>query len=326
MYHKVLPIVLLTATLLSCDRKRTPIIPNSNGNINSVNVVMPTDLWEGEVGQVVRDMYAYPAEGLPQQEPLFDLNQMPPEVFTGFARSGRNVIWVGLSNQIEVRIDEDYYARPQIMAVFSAPQPAALIESIISQAPKVINRFKDQERKERLRRIQKSTFDQHGLEEQFGLQMTMPSSYRVVKRSRETVWLQREVQKGHINLLIYTTDNNLELINQNNLSGAIALRDSIGKAFVPGRLPNTHMITEAAYEPYIYKTQFFGKTALEVRGTWEVKGDFMAGPFLQYITNDPQKQRQLVLEGFVFAPSTAKRDYIFEVETILKSAQSLERP
>jgi hypothetical protein len=287
---------------------------------------MPTDLWEGEVGQVVRDMYAYPAEGLPQQEPLFDLNQMPPEVFTGFARSGRNVIWVGLSNQIEVRIDEDYYARPQIMAVFSAPQPAALIESIISQAPKVINRFKDQERKERLRRIQKSTFDQHGLEEQFGLQMTMPSSYRVVKRSRETVWLQREVQKGHINLLIYTTDNNLELINQNNLSGAIALRDSIGKAFVPGRLPNTHMITEAAYEPYIYKTQFFGKTALEVRGTWEVKGDFMAGPFLQYITNDPQKQRQLVLEGFVFAPSTAKRDYIFEVETILKSAQSLERP
>jgi len=25
------------------------------------------------------------------------------------------------------------------------------------------------------------------------------------------------------------------------------------------------------------------------------------------------------LEGFVFAPSTAKRDYIFEVETILRS-------
>jgi hypothetical protein len=287
---------------------------------------MPTDLWEGEVGQVVRDMYAYPAEGLPQQEPLFDLKQMPPEVFSGFARSGRNVIWVGLSNQIEVRIDEDYYARPQTMAVFSAPQPAALIESIISQAPNVINRFKDQERKERLRRIQKSTFSQHGLEEQFGLKMTMPSTYSVVKRSKEAVWLQREIQKGHINLLIYTTKNKSELISEKNLEGAIALRDSVGKAFVPGRLPNTHMITEAAYEPYIYRSQFFGESALEIRGTWEVKGDFMAGPFLQYITNNPQKQRQLVLEGFVFAPSTAKRDYIFEIETILKSAQSLQRP
>jgi hypothetical protein len=287
---------------------------------------MPTDLWEGEVGQVVRDMYAYPAEGLPQQEPLFDLKQMPPEVFSGFARSGRNVIWVGLSNQIEVRIDEDYYARPQTMAVFSAPQPAALIESIISQAPNVIDRFKAQERKERLRRIQKSTFSQHGLEEQFGLKMTMPSTYSVVKRSKDAVWLQREIQKGHINLLIYTTKNKSEWINEKNLEGAIALRDSVGKAFVPGRLPNTHMITEAAYEPYIYRSQFFGESALEIRGTWEVKGDFMAGPFLQYITNDSQKQRQLVLEGFVFAPSTAKRDYIFEIETILKSAQSLERP
>lgn len=287
---------------------------------------MPTDLWEGEVGQVVRDMYAYPAEGLPQQEPLFDLKQMPPEVFSGFARSGRNVIWVGLSNQIEVRIDEDYYARPQTMAVFSAPQSGALIESIISQAPNVIDRFKAQERKERLRRIQKSTFSQHGLEEQFGLKMTMPSTYSVVKRSKEAVWLQREIQKGHINLLIYTTKNKSELISEKNLEGAIALRDSVGKAFVPGRLPNTHMITEAAYEPYIYSSQFFGESALEIRGTWEVKGDFMAGPFLQYITNDPQKQRQLVLEGFVFAPSTAKRDYIFEIETILKSAQSLQRP
>jgi hypothetical protein len=156
--------------------------------------------------------------------------------------------------------------------------------------------------------------------------MTMPSTYSVVKRSKEAVWLQREIQKGHINLLIYTTKNKPELINEKNLEGAIALRDSVGKAFVPGRLPNTHMITEAAYEPYIYRSQFFGESALEIRGTWEVKGDFMAGPFLQYITNNPQKQRQLVLEGFVFAPSTAKRDYIFEIETILKSAQSLQRP
>ena len=95
-------------------------------------------MWEGEVGQVVRDVYAFPAEGLPQEEPLFDLNQMPPAVFTGFARSGRNVMWVGISDQIEVRLDEDYYARPQTMAVFSAPRSDALIESLISQAPRVI--------------------------------------------------------------------------------------------------------------------------------------------------------------------------------------------
>ncbi|MGB0260993.1 MAG: DUF4837 family protein [Flavobacteriaceae bacterium] len=326
MLNRLSLLAFFATILAGCNRKQTPIIPTSNGNINAVTVVMPTSMWEGEVGQVVRDVYAYPAEGLPQEEPLFDLNQMPPEVFSGFARSGRNIIWIGLSNQIEVRLDENYYARPQTMAVFSAPETDALIESLISQATKVIDRFKAQDRKERLRRIQKATFDQHGLEAQFGLQMTMPSNYRVVKRGAQTLWLQRETQKGHINLLVYTTQYDPEMIASQNLNKAIAVRDSIGKAFVPGRLPNTHMITEAAYEPYTYTTQFTGKPALEVRGTWEVKGDFMAGPFLQYVIADKEKGYNLVMEGFVFAPSAAKRDYIFEVETILKSTREAETP
>jgi hypothetical protein len=319
-------LVFFVVTLLGCNRNRSPIIPSSNGNINAVTVVMPTQMWEGEVGQVVRDVYAFPAEGLPQEEPLFDLNQMPPAVFTGFARSGRNVMWVGISDQTEVRLDEDYYARPQTMAVFSAPRSDALIESLISQAPRVIKRFKEQDLQERQRRIQKATFEEHGLEAQFGLHMTMPSSYRVVKRGKQVVWLQRETQKGHINLLVYTTLYNPEIISNSNLVQAIALRDSIGKTFVPGRLPNTHMITEAAYEPYTYRTQIMGKKALEVRGTWEVKGDFMAGPFLQYIIADKEKGQNLIMEGFVFAPSAAKRDYVFEVETILRSALEVETP
>lgn len=283
-------------------------------------------MWEGEVGQVVREVYAYPAEGLPQEEPLFDLNQIPPEVFSGFARSGRNVMWVGLSAQTQIRMDKDYYARPQTLAVFSAPHKDALIESLISQASTVIERFKAQDRQERLRRIKKSTFDQHGLESQFGLHMTMPSSYRVVKRESQALWLQRETQKGHINLLVYTTQYDPEIIATNNLSKAVNLRDSIGKAFVPGRLPNTYMITEAAYEPYVYRTQFGDKSALEIRGTWEVKGDFMAGPFLQYIVADKEKDQNLVMEGFVFAPSAAKRDYVFEAETILRSAIEAKEP
>ena len=45
----------------------------------------------------------------------------------------------------------------------------------------------------------------------------------------------------------------------------------------------------------------------------------MAGPFLTYIINDKENNRKLILEGFVFAPATKKRDYMFELEAILKS-------
>lgn len=316
-----IPLALLL-TNISCQKKKnTPLVLSSNGNINTITVVMANQLWEGTIGQAVRDMYAYPAEGLPQQEPLFDLKQIPPEVFTGFAQSSRSVLWVGIRNQTNVRIDKNTYAQPQTVAVFTAPTPTALTEIIVSQSEKVINTLRIQERAERLRRIRKSTYTKHGLDEKFGLTLTMPSAYKIFKENETTSWFQRETQKGHINLLVTTTPYDEDIVDEQNLEKIIILHDSIGKAFIPGRLPNSYFITEKAYEPYIYSTTFGKKPALEIRGTWEVKGDFMAGPFLQYIINDKPNNRNIVLEGFVFAPSRAKRDYVFEIETVFRSLQ-----
>ena len=307
-------------TLISCQKKqREPLILPSNGNINTLTVVTSNDLWAGTIGQTVRDMYAYPSEGLPQQEPLFDLKQIPPEIFTGFARASRSVLWVGLNDEVNVRIDKNSYAQPQTVAVFSAPTKTALVESIVSQSAQVIKTLRAQEREERLRRIKKSTFDKHGLSKKFGISITMPSAYKIFKEDENTSWFQREIQKGHINILVYALSYDELIVRQKNLKKVIAQHDSIGKAFIPGRLPNSYLMTEKAYEPYLYSTFFGGKPALEVRGTWEVQGDFMAGPFLQYIINDKANNRNLTLEGFVFAPSAAKRDYVFEVETILRS-------
>jgi len=284
-------------------------------------VVMTDQLWAGEIGQTIRDLYAYPAEGLPQQEPIFDLKQIPPTVFSGFTQSSRSILWVGIRNQSNARIDKNTYAKPQTVAVFTAPTPTALTEIIISQSDDVIKTLRAQERAERLRRIQKSTHSKHGLDKKFGFTLTMPSAYKTFKENETTSWFQREIQKGHINLLVTTTPYDEDIVFEQNLEEIIAQHDSIGKAFIPGRLPKSYLITEQAYKPYVYSTTFGKKPALEIRGTWEVKGDFMAGPFLQYIINDKANNRNIVLEGFVFSPSTAKRDYIFEIETVLRSLQ-----
>ena len=317
---KNLTLLFSVLIMVSCQTKKgTPLVLSSNGNINTITVVMPNQLWQGTIGQTVRDMYSYPAEGLPQQEPLYDLKQIPPEIFTGFAQSSRSVLWIGISDHTSVRIDKNTYAQPQTIAVFTAPTTELLIEIIISQSNKVIETIRKQERIERLRRIRKSTYTNHGLEKKFGISLTMPSAYNTLKEGENTIWFQREIQKGHINLLVLTTPYDETIVSHKNLKQIIAKRDSVGKAFIPGRLPNSYLITEKAYEPYVYHTSFGNKPAVEIRGTWEVQGDFMAGPFLQYIINDKANNRNIVLEGFVFAPSTAKRDYIFEVETILRS-------
>ena len=81
------------------------------------------------------------------------------------------------------------------------------------------------------------------------------------------------------------------------------------------------MITERAYRPYYYKTQINGKLTYLTKGTWEVANDFMAGPFINYMVRDTLKKRWMVIEGFTFAPSASKRDYMFELNTIISSMQ-----
>lgn len=119
--------------MMGCKRTSTPIVKLSSGNINTVTVVTPTLLWETEVGDAIRAAFAFPTEGLPQQEPMFDLRQMPPDVFTGFARSSRAILWVGFSDEVVIRTDKNRYARPQQMTVLSAPDTASLVEMILSR-------------------------------------------------------------------------------------------------------------------------------------------------------------------------------------------------
>ena len=59
--------------------------------------------------------------------------------------------------------------------------------------------------------------------------------------------------------------------------------------------------------------------SFETRGTWEVQGDFMGGPFINYLVKDSINNRTLYIEGFVFSPSQRKRDNIIELESIIKT-------
>ena len=43
----------------------------------------------------------------------------------------------------------------------------------------------------------------------------------------------------------------------------------------------------------------------------------MAGPYVNYIIKDTLNKRNIVIEGFSFAPSESKRDYMFELNTII---------
>lgn len=318
--QKLLSFTLIFFLLLGCEEKNneTKTTSSSSGNINSLTVVIDSDNWNGRVGEAIRDIFAATVDGLPQQEPLFNLNHLPPSTFTGFARKNRTFLKIEFSDASKFHILRDSFAKPQVGILVKGSKDE-IIANLEANAENFINEFRSAELKEQLRRIKKSVKDDAPLRETFGVSLTFPTAYRYAKEEDKFIWMRKDIKNGNMELLVYEVPVSVIENDEEVISNIIKMRDSVGKQNIPGPSEGQYMITEEAYAPYIKDISFRGKKAYEVKGTWEVKNAFMAGPFLLYAIKDEENQRYLIAEGFVFKPSYAKRNHIFEIEAILKS-------
>ena len=255
---------------------------------------------------------------MPQVEEAFTLNYIPYEAFTGFGRTARNIIYINKKKQDKPRMIRDRYARPQLFLEVSGLDNESIIQGISSSFEFSSAQFQNGEITENKNRILNSLLKDTGLDS-LNISLKIPSAYSVFKNEPETVWLQKPLKNGTSNLIIKDLKSSLSDFEKINLNDVVSLRDSIGKEFIPGRVENSYMITEKEYLPYISYQTVNGFEAIETRGTWEVKGDFMGGPFINYIIKDTLNKSLLYVEGFVFSPSQRKRDKMIELEAVIKS-------
>jgi hypothetical protein len=319
---KIFFLLLISLTLVSCKESssdRHAMLPTSSGNINNLQIVIDNELWEGEVGEVLRRHFAATVEGLPQEEPLFSISQLPLHAFEGFTQRHRIFLYVKKGEQKQFRNANDFYAKPQTGFFISGQTNEEIIETIEENITQFIEGFRKTEIKEKQRRMSLSRFNTADVRENLKVDFIMPSAYRIGKITDDFVWLRKDIRSGDLNLLIYEIPLNHFQDESTRMQEIIKMRDSIGKEHIPGPVENSHMITEMAFTPYFFKTEVDGKTAYLTKGTWEVYNFFMAGPFENYIIKDEKNNRYLVIEGFTFAPSVDKRDHQFELEAIIQS-------
>ena len=315
---KYLVVIFVVFFLQSCEDNKVVYKPESSARINSITVVVDNDNWNNTIGDKIRNLYADEYEGLPQIEERFTLKQMPYEAFSGFSRSSRNIIFINKKSNPEFFFEVDKYARPQIYLEIKGNSIKSILEQIDKSKKEAINKFTNGEIEENKRRILKSPLKDTKAMDDFLINMKMPSAYSLYKQDKNFIWYQKQIQKGHSNIIVTQLPSQKNIFDY-NIQSLIKLRDSIGKSFLPGRNPESFMISEKEYLPYQKKVNYYGIKMLETRGTWEVKGDFMGGPFLNYLIEDKLNDRVLFIEGFVFAPSKRKRDNIIELEAIIKS-------
>lgn len=318
-------VCLLTSLLLiSCHKKKKEqYLPDSVGSINSLTIVMDPQLWGGVVGDSLREYFASPVEEIAgAREPLFDIQQIPLEVFDGMTRASRNILIVSTDTRNGFDIRDSLYAKPQKVAFIIGQTTDDLISEIQKYAPKIIRTFKENEMQEVRNRFQNTLNNTKLIENTLGIQLSFPSLYNIVKQENNFFWLERKVKNGTADILIYEVPKG-KICTHSNLCSEdiIQMRDSIGKRYVPGPQEGMYMITSPAFAPTYTKTQLNGYPTIVSKGLWEVKDFILGGPFSNYIIEDPKKNRCVVIEGFIAAPGTSKRDLLFELETIIKSVR-----
>lgn len=334
MMRKLLFSAIVLAVLTSCKEKKSSkedIILDSSGNINHVSVVIDNELWKGSIGEAIRNVLAAPIYGLPQDEPMFTINQIPPSVFSGFVAKNRTILKIEYSNQAGITISDNVYAQPQKVIVISGKTKEDIINEINTNASKIVTTFRNEELAERLRQMNKSPHNYKSIKEKLGLTLQFPSAYRIAKSTDNFFWIRKDITTGTNNLMLFTVPFNDIKRNDSLISQIIKIRDSVAKTHIKGRQDGeisangekmeSFMTTETAYSPFISETIINNKSTIQTKGLWDLKADFMGGPFINYAIEDKINKRWVIIEGFAFAPSVEKRDYMLELEAIIKSVK-----
>ena len=313
--------------LVSCNdtkEEKQAILPISNGKINNVSIIIDDNLWAGEIGDSLRKKFASPVDGLPNEEPIFTINQYPIKIFNGFVRKSRNVIVVQKGPKTGYAFNKNEFAKPQNVHYISGEKTIDVLTVLESKYQAIVKQIKTAEIKERQRRIAKSPASDKQVRDRFGISLNLPFGYKYDMVKDNFLWIRREFSSGYNSVLVYEVPLEAFSNKEFPVSDVIKMRDSIGKENIQGTLTNTWMVTEAAYAPYIFTDTIKGRFTYETKGTWELKNDFMVGPFINYVIKDVRNNRYLVLEGFTYNPSKSKRDLVFELEAIIRSVKFLK--
>lgn len=312
--------LLLTACGDKKEEDNKIFLPESNGNLNSISVVVDNDLWEGSVGENVRKIFAAPLNGLPVDEPMFKLRQIPPQVFDGFATRSRIILKIEKGNlEPTTKIANNAFAKPQTVAVVGGKTNEEIISQLQENKAKIIDAFNKEEVKEKQRRIKLDLLDVSAIQKKMGFSVNIPSAYRIAKAEDDFFWIRKNLSNSKtIEVMFYEVP--LETITQGDSTvvDIIKMRDHITKTRIPGE-DGIYMAVEDAYAPAMFETIIDNKPAYEVRGIWEMKGFTMAGPFITYAIEDKVNKRFLIADGYVYAPSLSKAEYVFELESMIKS-------
>jgi len=305
-------ILIIITTFSSCkkDWLGDQTKPKGRGESGEIVLVLDSAKWSGKIGSELRKIFHESVEGLPRDEPMFDLRHITPFQFKGILKQAKNLILVVPINdenkeslrmrnfftqdaidsmrnnpQISLINRNNLFATDQSVLFIIGHDNQSLEQKIMANTDNLRSFFNQIEEKrayQRLYSVRRERLIMNNIQEKFEFQIQVPFGWKIAQEKDDFVWLRQAGDQIDKNIFIAFKPYDDE--SQFNDENMIEWRNEIAKNYIyenPDKV-NSYVITEPLVPPTITEVNFDGMYAKKMIGRWKTKNITMGGPFVSY--------------------------------------------
>jgi hypothetical protein len=325
--------------------------PKGRGEPGEIVLVLDSARWSGEVGSQIRKIFHESVDGLPRDEPMFNLRHITPFEFKGILKQAKNLILVVPLNDNtresvrmrnfftkdaidSMRANEDIFfinrrnlfATGQHVLFLIGHGNERLAQDLMQNTEKLrafFNRIEENRTYKRLYDVRTERLIINNIREKYHFEIRVPFGWMIAEEKDQFVWLRQPGDEIDKNIFVafkpYVRENQFEN------DSLIQWRNEIARKHIyedPDKV-NSYVITEPLIPPTITEVNFNGNYAKKMIGRWKTKNITMGGPFVSYVMADENTGRLYYIEGFVFSPGVEQREIVRELDIILRTFQTV---
>ena len=321
---RILSIFVLLSCLISCTSgdKKVRIVP-SKGLPSELLLVVDDKVWNSDVADSLKAITQGSVPGLMQNEPFFKTVRISSRHYSQTYTTFHSKLFVHLDTDLKcaiVGVARDVVAKPQIEVTVAAPNMDSLRKFLSEKAMYIRGLIEDAQiemRAAELRKHYNSDLTQK-IASIVGYGLKVPKQIRSSKKGKDFVWVGTNLNEKDLNIVLYTLPwDGRDFTDEENF---VICRDSVMHDNIPGSQPDQWMqTTKIDGSPILFSRlrNIEGQKVFEVRGLWEMRNGALGGPFISLSRVDSLSNKLIVAEGFVYSPSTDKRDLLRTVEASL---------
>lgn len=319
-------ICVLLLAMTSCRHStRTSGIKSENfstGKAGEMILAIDTAYWTPAAMAEIYKVLHRPQPAINQIEPMFDVIQCSNAGYKASFMRHRNIVQFDYDPQYSgntFEIAKNPLTNPQILVKIRGNQQDSCLALFLAHQDEIVGAMYENDiaRLQNAHRKLNNPVIEKKIKEKFGISMTVPDGYFVGREEEDFLWLCFRTPKNDRFVMIYRSP--MYTLTTENI---VAERDRITKAYIQGAVAGAYpVVADIEGYPLMKKLRIRYHDGVELRGLWASVRDKMGGPFYSFTQVAPDSTSVITIDGFVYAPQEKKRDYLREVEAIVKSIQ-----